>query len=67
MEHDEEMMNMTESQWVRSVPTRLSSEFYTSQCATSTLQLTSPLHLCWHNNGQLCQSSEELLTSFIKL
>ncbi len=29
MEHDEEMMNMTESQWVRSVPTHLSSEIYT--------------------------------------
>lgn len=30
-EHDEDMMNMIESHWVRSVPTHLSPEFYTSQ------------------------------------
>lgn len=32
-EHDDDMMNMNESQWVRSVPTHLSPEFlYFSAC-----------------------------------
>jgi len=35
-EHDDDMMNMTESQWVRSVPTHLSPESYTSQHAINT-------------------------------
>lgn len=60
-EHDDDMMNMTESQWVRSVPTHLSPEFYTSQRAINTPN-TSPLHLCWHNNGHLCQRLEERVT-----